>query len=357
MKSCSSTKIFLSNNNNRVGEFSSSKTRLFLFSNKKMNVDFSLSITPSLRFFIKSTDDCTSITQANVANAEALTESTYQSKTIRVKFLLQKECSFGDQFLLVGNDPTIGLWDPASAVALNWSDEHIWTVELDLPIGRSIHFKFILKNAREELFWQPGADRVLQTWETKNTIVVLEDWENAEIQKITEEPNKNLMVDHDTELIVGENIPEVESKASDNKGVTTVDKISCPRERQILNENMESFATENTAYLKDKSNTNPNKDTILPKNKTGKEQKPSAKPKEGSLVAENIFGGNGIVATDQKLGSTQDLGDHVLVPGLNKLPKESTEEDLSTKSESKSGFDAPSGADEADMPKKITERG
>ncbi|KAF5195114.1 Phosphoglucan, water dikinase protein [Thalictrum thalictroides] len=295
--------------------------------------------------------------QANVANAEALTESTYQSKTIHVKFLLQKECSFGDQFLLVGDDPSIGQWNPASAIPLNWSDEHIWTVELDLPVGQSIHFKFILKNAKEELFWQPGADRVLQTWETKNTIVVLEDWENAEIQNIAEEPNKNLMGDRNTELIVRENIPEVDSKSSDNKGVTTVENISCPEEKQLVNEPMESPATENAAILKQKSNTNPNKVTITRENKTGKEQKPSAKLNEGSLVAENISGGNGIVATDQKLAGTQDkdlvgfVGDPVLVPGLSQLPKKSTKEDFSSKSESKSGFDAPSRADEADMPK------
>ncbi|KAF5183369.1 Carbohydrate-binding-like fold [Thalictrum thalictroides] len=99
---------------------------------------------------------------------------------------------FWRSVLLVGDDPSIGQWIPASAVPLNWSDEHIWTVELDLPVGQSIHFKFILKNAKEELFWQPGTDRVLQTWETKNTIVVL-DWENAEIQNKPEEPNKNLI--------------------------------------------------------------------------------------------------------------------------------------------------------------------
>lgn len=37
---------------------------------------------------------------------------------------------FGEQFLVVGDDTMFGLWDPASAIPLNWSDGHTWTVEL-----------------------------------------------------------------------------------------------------------------------------------------------------------------------------------------------------------------------------------
>ena len=37
---------------------------------------------------------------------------------------------FGEQFLIVGDDSTLGLWDPSSAIPLNWSDGHVWTAEL-----------------------------------------------------------------------------------------------------------------------------------------------------------------------------------------------------------------------------------
>ena len=53
-----------------------------------------------------------------------------QSKSVNVKFQLQKECMFGEQFLIVGDDSTLGLWDPSSAIPLNWSDGHVWTAEL-----------------------------------------------------------------------------------------------------------------------------------------------------------------------------------------------------------------------------------
>jgi len=57
----------------------------------------------------------------------------------------------------------------------------------DMPAGKSILYKFILKGKEGDISWQPGSDRVIQTWETMNRIIVLEDWENAELQKIIEE--------------------------------------------------------------------------------------------------------------------------------------------------------------------------
>ena len=50
-------------------------------------------------------------------------------KTVRVKFVLQKQCAFGEQFLVVGDDPALGLWDPTQATALDWSEGHVWTVK------------------------------------------------------------------------------------------------------------------------------------------------------------------------------------------------------------------------------------
>ena len=55
---------------------------------------------------------------------------TDESKSVQVKFQLQKECMFGEQFLIVGDDPKLGLWDPSSAIPLDWSEGHVWTAEL-----------------------------------------------------------------------------------------------------------------------------------------------------------------------------------------------------------------------------------
>lgn len=52
------------------------------------------------------------------------------TKTMHVKFQLQKECSFGQHFLIVGDDPMLGLWDPERAIQMDWSDGNVWSVEL-----------------------------------------------------------------------------------------------------------------------------------------------------------------------------------------------------------------------------------
>ncbi|GAB4833974.1 hypothetical protein Ancab_032226 [Ancistrocladus abbreviatus] len=110
-------------------------------------------------------------------------------ETVHVRLQLQKVCQFGEQFLVVGNDPILGLWNPLDAIPMAWSDGHVWTTELDVPIGKSIEFKFILRQITGNFLWQPGPDRTLRTWETKNTISVLGDWENADSQQVTEVEN------------------------------------------------------------------------------------------------------------------------------------------------------------------------
>ncbi|XP_062207503.1 uncharacterized protein LOC133909197 isoform X2 [Phragmites australis] len=123
----------------------------------------------------------------DVASAETLPPPDVPAKTVRVKFVLQKQCAFGQQFLVVGDDPSLGLWDPTKATALDWSEGHVWTVKTDLPANKLFEFKFLLRNASGHVRWQHGANRTLQTIETPNTLVVHEDWDHAKNQKVSEQ--------------------------------------------------------------------------------------------------------------------------------------------------------------------------
>ncbi|CAA6656744.1 unnamed protein product [Spirodela intermedia] len=108
-------------------------------------------------------------------------------KTVQVKFTLQKSCRFGEQFLLLGAGTSLGQWDVANAIPLEWSDGHVWITEMGLPVEEEIKFKFVRRELSGKLAWQPGPDRILRTWETTNTIIVAGEWENADDQKIKEE--------------------------------------------------------------------------------------------------------------------------------------------------------------------------
>ncbi|XP_038978494.1 uncharacterized protein LOC103711172 isoform X3 [Phoenix dactylifera] len=57
----------------------------------------------------------------------------------------------------------------------------------DVPVGKPIRFKFILRGFAGEITWQPGPDRILEIWETAKTVVVSQDWDDAEDRKISEE--------------------------------------------------------------------------------------------------------------------------------------------------------------------------
>ncbi|CAD5330486.1 unnamed protein product [Arabidopsis thaliana] len=127
--------------------------------------------------------------KASQVNVEASSsEIETRRKTVRVRFQLRKECVFGEHFFILGDDPVFGgLWDPDTALPLNWSDGNVWTVDLDLPVGSLVEFKFILKAQTGEILWQPGPNRALETWETNKTIRICEDWDNADLQMMIEE--------------------------------------------------------------------------------------------------------------------------------------------------------------------------
>ncbi|GKU93348.1 hypothetical protein SLEP1_g6949 [Rubroshorea leprosula] len=169
------------------------------------------------------------------------------SKTVHVKFQLQKDCCFGEQFLLVGNEPILGSWNPRSAIPLNWSDGDIWTVELEIPPQRSIQFKFLLKQSTGDIMWQPGPDRIFRTWESKNTLVITEDWDNAEVQKINEETvvnkNEDLVVKPDSKTAVAN------AEAEDGSTVSSTDEFIAAR-RIISNKglNTEDYSDEETLF-------------------------------------------------------------------------------------------------------------
>nr|CAD1837181.1 unnamed protein product [Ananas comosus var. bracteatus] len=81
------------------------------------------------------------VPKADEDAADASTLIGIPLKTSHVKFVLHKECLFGQRFLLVGDDSNISSWDPSKAIPLEWSDGHVWTTELvsDTSSARNMH--------------------------------------------------------------------------------------------------------------------------------------------------------------------------------------------------------------------------
>ncbi|RLN31126.1 phosphoglucan, water dikinase, chloroplastic-like [Panicum miliaceum] len=121
------------------------------------------------------------------AAAETSSPPVVSGKTVRVRFVLEEQCALDQSVYLVGDDPALGLWDPANAIPLELAESHGWILEKDLPANKLIEFKFLLRDSSGKLNWQNGPNRIFQTGETVNTLVVYEDWGDVKNQKIAEE--------------------------------------------------------------------------------------------------------------------------------------------------------------------------
>ena len=56
-----------------------------------------------------------------------------------------------------------------------------------MPANKSVEFKFLLQDPCGQVRWQHGCNRALQIAETSSALVVYEDWDDAECQKVSED--------------------------------------------------------------------------------------------------------------------------------------------------------------------------
>ncbi|XVE97060.1 hypothetical protein REPUB_Repub02eG0278000 [Reevesia pubescens] len=272
---------------------------------------------------------------------------------------------------MVGDHPMLGLWDPESAIPLTWSEKHVWTVELDIPVGVSIQFKFILKTINGNLLWQPGPDRILKSWETENTVIVCEDWEEADYQKVIEE---QLLANQDgapldSEMaIVAENLtPPKEELVSDRNLVSDTDSMTSPRKGplQAFSEELAigkcapslekplPIVADNISYPTEDFIENANDGVLGVKRTNYPNDEALASSNKNVLVAKDL-GSIGRAETVQN-PATADVeenlvvheGSPVLVPGLTPLATVSTEEAILDEDEKNSTTDASIGVNEA----------
>lgn len=168
----------------------------------------------------------------------------------------------------------LGSWDPSNAVPLEWSEGHVWNVKLDIPSGKTISYKFIMTVDDKTILWQQGPDRILQTWETKNTITVSEDWDNAELQTIVEEESGAEQSLVSTEILIAENLvpPSV---------VDLEDNVNEEKTNEVL-----ATVAENITEVNEDVNTGRNEDTTMEAKAIGENEEVLSSKNESILVEE-----------------------------------------------------------------------
>eukprot|EP00798_Chlamydomonas_sp_ICE-L_P027101 gene27100-2325_t len=76
--------------------------------------------------------------------------------TISVKY----KTSYGESVKVVGSGAELGNWNSDEGPHLSWSDNHIWSLTADIPVGVEIRFKLIVIGP-DGSSWEDGDDRTI----------------------------------------------------------------------------------------------------------------------------------------------------------------------------------------------------
>lgn len=182
-----------------------------------------------------------------------------------------------------------------------------------------IQFKFILRDIAGRISWQPGPDRIIQTWETKNTISVSEDWDTAESHKITEEDALLSETMNSYTMMVAENVahPKEEQVVSGSvNNIKGAPVAEATNDVNFIQDKPVAIVAENVTYTKEKKNLAKNK---IESNSTSRNDMKKVVHRSNSR---GLGVKNPIKKVEKKLVEAREVEDPVLVPGLTPLPAE-----------------------------------
>ncbi|KAL0336771.1 UNVERIFIED_CONTAM: hypothetical protein Scaly_1952200 [Sesamum calycinum] len=285
----------------------------------------------SLSFQHKDVHPISAVSSAQ-ANAETEEIQTIHSEAMRIRSAISVSRGRSRSWTV----------DTSDAVPLNWSDGHVWIADIEIPSGKALTYKFILKGDTGTISWQPGPDRILETWDTDKTITVFEDWDNPELRNIVEEelvadlpqdssinlglsmvadnltrPNKESLIDsgsfNDAEKldqpILEKGIDVLEDRANDNGLIYHAEEPSAP---MVAANITEKFGEQELSSIDGGSG-------LMTITHQKKEEK--AWGNDGAVNGSHFF------TSDDQARLVSDEEIPVLVPGLIPIPSEDVEEE------------------------------
>ena len=51
--------------------------------------------------------------------------------------------AYGEHLRVVGSHEVLGGWEVGAAPALEWGEGHVWTAQLEIPVGTEFEYKFV----------------------------------------------------------------------------------------------------------------------------------------------------------------------------------------------------------------------
>lgn len=191
--------------------------------------------------------------------------------------------------------------------------------------------------------WQPGPNRVFQTWETKNTITVSEDWENAELQTVSEDEHAADKKENQGKLVIEDHSELAIVNKDSNQADIPLEPIEVPSEpieEQI--EKPKTLIADDISYTKNDPTPNLSPQVLSEKRVDSTNEKFTVILNNSVTIVDEILENNVRDAKIMNLAST-NLVDHegeaVLVPGLTPAPSMPNEEEKHDPVENRTSFD------------------
>ncbi|MFF9167696.1 MULTISPECIES: carbohydrate-binding module family 20 domain-containing protein [unclassified Streptomyces] len=92
-------------------------------------------------------------------------------------FAVNATTAMGQNIYVVGDNAALGSWAPAAALKLDPAAYPVWKLDVNLPAGTSIQYKYIRKDAAGNVTWESGANRTA-TIPSSGKITLNDTWRN-----------------------------------------------------------------------------------------------------------------------------------------------------------------------------------
>ncbi|MGV9887042.1 carbohydrate-binding module family 20 domain-containing protein [Streptomyces sp. NPDC003395] len=92
-------------------------------------------------------------------------------------FAVNATTTMGQNIYVVGDNAALGSWAPAAALKLDPAAYPVWKLDVNLPAGTSIQYKYIRKDAAGNVTWESGANRTA-TIPSSGKITLNDTWRN-----------------------------------------------------------------------------------------------------------------------------------------------------------------------------------
>ena len=100
-------------------------------------------------------------------------------QVVTVRSQIEMEVGFGDVMRICGSHESMGEWDVANALLLNWSEGNVWTSEeIELPVDGIYIYKYCVapaSNPNAPSSWQSGNNQVLSLSPEDGPILYVKD--------------------------------------------------------------------------------------------------------------------------------------------------------------------------------------